>query len=234
MSEPKGSPQAGAASVPLQVILAGSAAMTFDEACAQIFQEFDPPIVTGTYSSVSRQRQAANKNAKANNTTSGYENCQSEHYVPNSVMQYSRGGQNISGGGSYTEGSAFSYSVYDDQSAGTEHKWLTDRAKKDAAALGDNPTLADQLDSAKQRSKDGLLEKLQREEGGEKRDRIKDSKNRTPEEREALAEAAAECLSQKAAEQFEKKGVSKSAQTRKGMKADGKKSPKHVPGDSSF
>ncbi len=48
MGKPAGGPQASAAMVPAQVILGGSGAMTLSDRCAKIFQQFDPPIVTGT------------------------------------------------------------------------------------------------------------------------------------------------------------------------------------------
>ena len=208
MGKPAGSSQAGAAMVPAQIILSGGAGMALADLCAKIFQ---PLIVTGTYSSVSKKRRTANAEAKSRNTTSGYENNQSEHYVPNSALQQSRGGANVPGGGNYTEGSAFSYSVYDDQSRGTEHKWLTDRAASDASALGPRPTLEQQLQAAKKRARDGL------------RDRIKDKpKKRTPAERKALAAAASECLDLQARKQFEKQKVKTSTVCRKGVNADGK------------
>src|SRR5690606_31180161 len=142
--------------------------------------------------------------------------------------QQSRGGANVPGGGNYTEGSAFSYSVYDDQSRGTEHKWLTDRAARDARALGPKPTLEQQLRAAKKRARDGLLARLQREEGGVKRDRIKAKpKKRTPAERKALAAAASECLDLQARKQFEKQKVKTSTVCRKGVNADGKRADRN-------
>ncbi len=223
MGKPAGGPQAGAAMVPAVITLAGGAGMTLADACAKIFAQFDPPIVTGTYSAVSRQRQRANARARRQRRRSGYENNQSEHYVPNSALQKSRGGANVPGAQKYTEGSGFAYSVYDDQSRGTEHKWLTDRAARDARSFSPNPTLEQQLNKAKARARDGLLEKLQREAGGKKRDRIKDSHKRTPKERAALAAAAAECLDLMAREQFKKQKVAASTTCRKGMNADAKR-----------
>lgn len=202
--------------VPLQVILAGSAAMTFDEACAKIFAEFDPPIVCGTYDEVSKARRETNREL---GDESAYRNNQSEHFLPNSAFQGQRGvnASNIPGAASYTEGSAFAYSVYDDQSAGTEHKFLTDAARDFETNAGANPSVAERLAATKENTRQSLLENLKRDKSEVKRSRIKDAEQRTEEEREQLAEAAAECLTQKAAKQFEDKGVKASTPTRKGL-----------------
>lgn len=224
MGKPKGSSQAAPAMVPLQVILAGGAGMSFEDACAKVFQEFDPPIVCGTYSSVSSQRQATNREL---GDASPYRNNQSEHLVANSALQGKRGvnSSNVPGASGYTEGTGFAYSVYDDQSAGTEHKFLTDSARSfDQNATG-NPSLRQRLDSSKEWTKDMLLrDDLQRTRSGEKRSRISDKpRKRTQKEREALAEAAAECLSKMGEQQFEKQGVSPDTPTRRGMDAGGTK-----------
>jgi hypothetical protein len=216
MRDPSSSPQSAPAMVPLQVVLAGGTGMSFDDACEKIFQEFDPPIITGTYSGVSRARQKTNAEL---GDASPYQNNQSEHMLANSAFQGERGvnASNIAGASKYTEGSAFSYSVYDDQSAGTEHKFLTGAAREFDQTVQGSPTVKDRLASAKEWTTKSLLEDLERDTSGNKRSRIKDANKRTPKEREQLAEAAAECLAQKAAAQMAKKGIKPETPTRKGL-----------------
>ena len=72
-----------------------------------------------TYSAVSRKRQATNREQGA---ASPYQNNQSEHLVANSAFGPDRAaGTNIPSAPNYSEGSGYGYSVYDDQSEGTEH-----------------------------------------------------------------------------------------------------------------
>lgn len=208
-------PQSAPAMVPLQVVLAGGTGMSFDDACEAIFQEFDPPIKCGTYSKVSSDRRATNKE----NPSSKYKNHQSEHMVSNSSLQGDRGvnASNVPGAEGYSEGTGFAYSAYDDQSPGTEHKFLTDAARDfDQAAQG-FPTVGERIQAAKDWCKDMLLGDLERVKGGEKRQRIKDAKNRSDKEKKELAEAASECLAKKAQQQFEKQGISMDTPTRRGM-----------------
>jgi hypothetical protein len=214
---PRSGPDAGPAMVPLQVILAGGGGMSFDEACEKIFQEFDPPIVCGTYSGVSRKRQETNREQ---GDASQYQDNESEHLLANSAFQGERGvnSTNIPGASKYTEGTAFAYSVFDGQGRGTEHKFLTDAARNYEKGLTKNPTLGERLAAAKQWTKDSLLsDKVQRTKDGQPRSRVKDAKNRSPKECEDLAEAAAECLTKKAAKQFEKKKISQETETRRGL-----------------
>ena len=208
-------PQSAPAMVPLQVVLAGGTGMSFDDACEAIFQEFDPPIKCGTYSKVSSDRQATNREDPA----SKYKNHQSEHMVSNSSIQGERGvnSSNVPGAEGYSEGTGFAYSAYDDQSAGTEHKFLTDAARSFDQAAEGFPTLGERIQAAKNWCKDMLLGDLQRVKGEEKRQRIKDAKNRSDDEKKQLAEAASECLAKKAQEQFEKQGIAMDTPTRRGM-----------------
>jgi hypothetical protein len=194
--------------VAAQVILAGGAAVAFDTECAKVFAEFDPPIVAGTYDQVSKQRQEANAAAEKQGTTSGFEKQQSEHMSANSNFQSDRGNNasNIKGASGYSEGRGFSYNVYDDQSQGTEHRWLTDAAIATgdrAKAAGGPHTLKDSLDAAEKNAANMLdREDLQRKKDDVKRSRVKDAKNKTPEQRKALANAAARCLRLGAEKQY--------------------------------
>jgi hypothetical protein len=219
--------------VPLQVVLAGGGGLSFEQRCARIFAEFDPPIVAGTYNEVSRKRRATNK---AQGRRSRYRNNQSEHYVNNASLQGKRGvnSSNIEGASGYTEGGGFAYSVYDDQSKNTEHKFLTDMARKYEKALKKNPTLAARREAAKKWTQDMLArDDLQRTSSKDKRTRIKDAKKRSPAEKKKLAEAAAECLDKMAAAQFKKQKVKPSTVTRRGMTTPPKRPASKGKGRSS-
>lgn len=203
------------------VVNAGGAAppgTLTDEECEKIFQEFDPPIVCGTYAEVSKARQEDNKK---NGAKSKSQNQQSEHMIANSSMQGKRGdnSSNVPGAEGYTEGGAFAYNVYDDQSAGTEHKWLTDKAKAYEQGLkGKKPRLSQRLAASEKWTKESLLsDDIQRTKGGPKRSRVKDAPGRTQKQKEALAGDAAKCLAQKAKAQFAKQGVSPDTETRTGL-----------------
>src|SRR5215469_10331767 len=130
-----------AAMVQAKIVLAGGAGVAgaVSLACQKVFAQFDPPIVTGNYSDV----RAAN--AAAGN------GCQAEHHVPNNCFQSDRGNSasNVSGAENYSEETGFCYNVFDDQSQGTEHKFLTDaeRAFSQSNALdGEDKTLGQWLD----------------------------------------------------------------------------------------
>ena len=230
MPKPKQASQSSAAMVPLQVVLAGGAGMDFDEFCQKVFQEFDPPIVTGTYSSVSRDRQRTNNEL---GDDSPYRNNQSEHMVANSSIQGERGNNatNIPGASGYTEGGGFAYSVYDDQSAGTEHKFLTDAARAFDQAAEGFPTVRERIQAAKDYCKD-----LQRTEDGQKRSRISDKpKKKSKRRKKALAQAASECLAKMAEKQFAEQGVKMDTPTRRGMAGGAPPPPKPpVTSDSAF
>jgi hypothetical protein len=209
--------------VPAQVILAGGAGVAnFNDECAKVFAAFSPPIVSGTYSSVSSQRQA---DVAENGSDSPYKNQQSEHFVPNSNLKNGpgRGGENIPGGGDYSEGTGFTYNVYDDQSQGTEHKWLTDAERQYAQELEgqtppQNASLNDWLDRMEGKTAEMLDDDgLQRQVGQGGRSRIKDAQNMSKEDRKKLAQAAAKCLRLQAEAQFKKQKVSPGTPLRNGQ-----------------
>ena len=212
--------KASAAMVPAQVVLAGGAALTADiqSNCDKVLAQFDPPIIVGTYSSVSSDRQAANQ-ADPN---SPYRNGQSEHGVANSAFQGERGvnATNVPGAPGYSEGGAFAFSVYDGQSAGTEHKWLTDAAKdfhEGLEAQGKQGTLKDHLDQSQKNWEKSLDENLQRGKGENPRSRIKDAEKKSKKERQDLAKAAAKCLRMMAEAAFKKQKISLSTKLRNGL-----------------
>jgi hypothetical protein len=208
---------------PAQIVLAGGAGVDFAAKCAKVYAEFDPPIVTGSYSAVSRARQEANAEARNAGTKSGFENQQSEHMCPNCNLQSSRGDSstNIGGASGYTEGGGFTYNVYDDQSQGTEHRWLTDAECHfaDTIAARDKPaSIGEWIDHMGDQAAEMLdSDDLVRDTGGEKRTRIKDAKNKTPEERKKLAQDAAECLKMEAKQQFANQKVKEDTSTRNGL-----------------
>jgi len=224
MSGPASSPEATAASVPAQIIKGGGAGapVTGDLDCDKVLAQFSPPIVCGTYNSVSSQRQ---QDVAENGNSSPYKSQQSEHFVPNSNLKNGpgRSGDNIPGGGDYTEGTGFTYNVYDDQCQGTEHKWLTDAERQFAQQLeGETPpnnaSLNEWLDHMEGKTAEMLDDdNLQRQVGQGARSRIKDAQNKSKEERKKLAKDAAKCLRMQAEAQFKKQGVALSTPLRNGQ-----------------
>lgn len=106
-----------------------------------VFNDFDPPIELVTYS---RSKTAARRGVRPDNV-------QAEHFVPNScfIIGSGRKGAVVQGAGRYTEGRALTYWVDDDQKAGTEHKYLTDRERRfclECESKQKFPTLAQWLD----------------------------------------------------------------------------------------
>lgn len=212
MGKPKKAPQAGAAMVQAKIVKAGGAGLA-DAECAAIFAQFDPPIVVGTYDSVSSARRS---DVAENGKSSPMYNSQSEHQCANSCFQSTRGdsGSNIPGCSNYTEGGAPAYNLYDDQSAGTEHKVMTDAARE---FMQTNPdaTLGDYLDHMEKKTADMLEdESVQRKSGesGRSRSTAKDKKKR-----KELAKKAAACLKQHAERTYEKMGIGRDQPLRNGF-----------------
>ena len=153
------------------------------------------------------------------------------------LAQLGNNATNIPGASGYTEGGGFAYSVYDDQSAGTEHKFLTDAARNFDATSTGNPTLSERIEAAKEWTEDMLLrEDLQRTEDGQKRSRISDKpKKKSKRRKKALAQAASECLAKMAEKQFAEQGVKMDTPTRRGMAGGAPPPPKPpVTSDSAF
>jgi hypothetical protein len=202
--------QVGPAMVPAQVIELAGGGMTFDAACQKIFQEFDPAIETGSYNDVTKRRRDRNRN----NERSPSRNQQSEHFIPDSAMK---------GVDGYSRGTAFSYNVYDNQHAGTEHKILTDFAREAAAEGSATPSLGEQIQRAKQRAYEQLKNEAYRRKGDKrKRSRVKDKEGRTEEDKDKLCQAAAECLAKQCADHYAKKDIDKKTPTKPGMGQVGK------------
>lgn len=86
-----------------------------------ILNSFSPALTLQSYS--------ASKAARLKGTRPA--NVQAEHFVPNScfITGAGRKGPLVNGAGNYSEGRALTYWVDDDQKAGTEHKYLTDRER---------------------------------------------------------------------------------------------------------
>jgi len=195
--------------VPAQVVLAGRSGLTaaVQAACEKVYAQFDPPIVTGKYSSLDI--------AKGQ---------QREHGVANSAMQSERGksASNVPDAPGYTEGGGFCFTVFDGQSQGTEHKWLTDAAKEfheKLSAQGKGGTLKEHLDQSQKNWEKSLKEKLRRRKRQAPRSRIKDADKKTKKERDALAKAAAKCLRMEAEKAFSAQDVPMSAKCRAGLSA---------------
>jgi hypothetical protein len=106
-----------------------------------IFNDFSPPIELLTYS---QSRAAGGKGVRPANV-------QAEHFIPNScfIAGTGRSGATVHGAGKYSEGKALTYWVEDDQMAGTEHKYLTDRERafcNEVAKKGQYPTIGQWCD----------------------------------------------------------------------------------------
>jgi hypothetical protein len=86
-----------------------------------VLTDFSPPLKLLTY----RYSKAARKNGTRP------ADVQAEHFLPNSCFFVGPGrkGPLIPHGGNYSEDNALTYWVKDDQKAGTEHKYLTDRER---------------------------------------------------------------------------------------------------------
>jgi hypothetical protein len=216
---------------PAQVVLSGGAGLSAatQSACDNVLAQFDPPIIVGTYDSVSKARQKAN----STDPNSPHKSGQSEHGVANSAFQSDRGNNasNIPGASGYSEGGAFAFSVFDGQSAGTEHKWLTDAAKdfhERMAAKGKNATLSEHLDESQKNWEKSLDENLTRKKGEKPRSRIKDAEKKSKQERKDLAKAAAKCLRMMAEAEFKKQKISLTAKLRNGLATAVKEAAKAV------
>jgi hypothetical protein len=219
--------------VPAVVVKAGGAGVPSEEECNQIYAKFDPPIQTGTYRSVSESRR---EDVREQGDDSPFRNQQSEHFVPNSNLQTTRGDSstNIPGADGYSEGGGFCYNVYDDQVQGTEHKWLTDVERDFSNELENgapprNATVDEWLDKMEDSTAQMLDdEELQRRPGEEGRSRIRDAENMSPEDRKKLAQAAAKCIRNEAQKQFARQGVALNTPLRNGQ-AGGAPPPPSAP-----
>lgn len=105
-----------------------------------LLKQFNPPVRLLTY--------AASKRARARKRRPA--GVQAEHFIPNSCFMTGpgRSGHRVPGAAGYTEDAAMAYWVADDQKAGTEHKFLTDRERAFCNTLqhsGKHATLQDWL-----------------------------------------------------------------------------------------
>ena len=167
-----------AAMVQAKVVKAGGAGGTADMTCAEILASFDPPIEFGKHEDMVGSKP-------------GY---QAEHVVPTSAMHQSgRSGPTIPGCSGYSTPGALTWMVGDGQSAGMEHKLLTDPMREFSQAndlANQQAPLSDWLDKYKDGAKDAL------KKGNPQR--------KTPPhlDRDSLIDAAAECIRLAAAEAF--------------------------------
>jgi hypothetical protein len=167
-----------AAMVQAKVVKGGGAGGTADMTCAEILASFDPPIEFGSHSEMV-------------GSMPGY---QAEHVVPTSAMHESgRSGPTIPGCEGYSTSGALTWMVGDGQSAGMEHKLLTDPMRQFSQAndlAGQQAPLSKWLDKYKDGAKSAL------KSGNPQR--------KTPDhlDRDSLIDAAAECIRLAAAEAF--------------------------------
>lgn len=209
--------QAAAAMVQSKIVKGGGAGLA-DPECAAIFAQFDPPIKPGTYDSVSKERRA---DVDAKGKKSRLRNSQSEHQIANSGFQGTRGdiSTNVHPNASYSEGAAPAYSLYDDQTVGTEHKVMTDAARDFMQKNGNNATVGDYLDHMEKKTAEMLDDDSVKRAAGEKsgRSRIKNADKMTKAERKKLAEKAAACLKQHAERVYKELGIKRSDKLRNGF-----------------
>jgi hypothetical protein len=170
-----------AAMVQLKVVKGGGAGGTADLTCSEILASFDPPIEFGSHSEMV-------------GSMPGY---QAEHIVPTSAFHESgRSGARMAGCSGYSTPSALTWMVGDGQSAGQEHKLLTDPMREFSQAndlAGREAPLSEWLDKYKDGAKDALKK-------GEPRRKI----NRDDVDPDSLIDAAAECIRAHAEEAFGK------------------------------
>jgi hypothetical protein len=167
-----------AAMVQLKVVKAGGAGRKLNMTCAEILASFDPKITFGSHEDMVGSKK-------------GY---QAEHIIPTSAMHESgRSGPRVDGCDGYSTSGALTWMVGDGQSAGAEHKLLTD-PMREFSQFNDlhqqNAPLSEWLD----KYKEGTVNALKNGK----------PKRKTPAhlDRDSLIEAAAECIKQAAAESF--------------------------------
>lgn len=164
--------------VQLKVVKGGGAGGIADMTCAEILACFDPPIEFGSHSEMVGSK-------------TGY---QAEHIVPTSAAHQSgRSGPTIPGCDGYSTSTALTWMVGDGQTAGMEHKLLTDPMREFSQAndlANRQAPLSEWLDEYKEGAKDAL-------KNGQ-------PPRTTPDhlDRDSLIDAAAECIRLAAAESF--------------------------------
>ena len=100
-----------AAMVQLKVVKAGGAGGKKDLTCAEILASFEPPIEFGSHEDMVGSKRKY----------------QAEHIIPTSAAHESgRSGPRVPGCEGYATSGALTWMVGDGQSAGAEHKLLTD------------------------------------------------------------------------------------------------------------
>ncbi|MDH0868122.1 hypothetical protein [Mitsuaria sp. GD03876] len=168
-----------AAMVQLKVVKAGGAGSPADMKCSEILACFDPPIEFGSHSQMVGSK-------------TGY---QAEHVIPTSAMHdLGRGGTKFPGCEGYSTGGALTFMAGDGQTEGFEHKILTDQMRKFSQQndlVNRNAPMKEWLQEYKQGAKEAL------DVGRPPR-----TINRPDLDRDALIDAAAECITLAAAESF--------------------------------
>lgn len=166
--------------VQLKVVKAGGAGGKKKMKCADILASFDPPIEFGPHEDMVGSKKKY----------------QAEHIVPTSAAHKSgRSGARVRGCEGYSTSGALTWMVGDGQSAGAEHKLLTDPMREFSQAsdlAGEQAPLSKWLDKYKDGAKDAL-------KNGKPQRKTPAGLNR-----DSLIDAAAECIKLAAAEAFAK------------------------------
>lgn len=169
-----------AAMVKAMVVKGGGAGMGGKKmTCEEIFACFDPPIEFGSHKDMV-------------GSLPGY---QAEHIIPTSTFhEMGRSGPRVPGASGYTTPEALTWMVRDGQSAGQEHKLLTDPMREFSQAndlAGRQGTLNEWLDKYEQGTRNAL------------KNAVPKRKITNPDlDEDSLIDAAAECIRARAAEAF--------------------------------
>ena len=159
-----------AAMVQAKIVKAGGAGGKATMTCAEILACFDPKIKFGSHEDMVGSKK-------------GY---QAEHIIPTSAVHESgRSGPRVAGASGYSTPGALTWMVGDGQSAGQEHKILTDAMREFSqqnSVDGRNAPLKEWLDKYEDAAKKAL------KEGKPKR------KTDPKYDRDSLIDAAAKCI----------------------------------------
>ncbi len=189
---------ASAAMVQLKVVKGGGGGPGAALSCAQILALFDPEITFGAHEKM--QGSLSKVEAYDPKLGKGY---QAEHFPPAGTLHVSgRSGTLVSGaaGSSYSTSSGLTWMAHDGQTAGREHKILTDRMREFSQAndaAGRKATLDQWLGDYKEGVKDAL----------KKADPKRKIKKPPDLDEDALIDQAAECIHAAAKQYFDEAGV---------------------------
>jgi hypothetical protein len=204
-----------AAMVQAKVVKGAGGGADEELTCAQIFACFDPEIKFGSHSAMQGSLDHVEKYDPK--TGKGY---QAEHVPPAGTMHVSgrgvKGEAVVSGamGSSYSTGSATTWMAHDGQTAGREHKILTDHMRE-FSQLNDAAKKQATLKEWLSRYKDGVKDAL--------KNAVPKRKIKKPPDldEDSLIDKAAECIEAMAKAYFDEAGVDENTKLRNPWPARG-------------